>query len=65
MIKLTVVNDQRQLFVVSGDEPFRVEIAHNDSRVFAHVYRGEQRDENDEPVGAYDGTLHDNKDWVV
>lgn len=58
MIKLDVVDRKR--FVVRGTQPFRVEAAIvKDGVLIAHVYEGEETDMDQEPVGAFDGTLPD------
>ena len=57
MIKLEVIDDEGQQFLVSGDEPFRVEVLEVDGSVVAHVYGGAAVALHQEPVGMYDGTL--------
>ena len=56
MIELEVIDAEKDHFMVRGDEPYRVEIIASDPMI-AHVYRGEEIDEHQEPVGAYDGTI--------
>ena len=65
MIALHVENEERQHFIVTGDEPFRVEIIHTpDKDIIAHVYQGVRWDEEQDPIGGYDGTLLDNNSWA-
>jgi hypothetical protein len=70
MIRLEVIpptRDCREHFVVSGDEPFRVEYSAFPQRggvhIMAYVYRGYKPDAEQEPIGCFDGTLKENKSW--
>lgn len=63
MISLDVMDDNRDHFFVTSDEPVRIEVQLADSgHIIGHVYRGAKVD-LDDPVGAYDGTLPWNSDW--
>jgi hypothetical protein len=62
MIKLEVIDDEAQHFLLSADEPVRVEVLPVKGRIVAHVYPGDAVDVEQEPIGAYDGTI-DNYTW--
>ena len=64
MIKLQVLDNESNHFVVRGDEPFRIEIMTDSSgRVQAMVYQGSKDNPDQEPVGVFDGDI-ENKDWI-
>lgn len=65
MIKLQVIYEEEQHFVLSGDEPMRVEVSVFHGKIVAHVYRGVKVDGRQEPVGMYDGTIKRNSDWLT
>jgi hypothetical protein len=54
MIRLDVIEDEQGHFVVSGDEPFRVEVMVGGDNPTVFVYAGAEADEDDEPLGGYD-----------
>ncbi len=67
MIKFDLIeeSDYPDHFIVSADEPIRIEVANNtDGNVIAHVYRDTTIDTDQEPVGAYDSTIA-NESWQV
>lgn len=51
-------------FVVSGDEPFRIDVGSVYGRIIAHVYTGTEGDEEQDPVLSFDGTEGNNQDLV-
>ena len=56
MIRLEVVDNDRQHFVIFADEPMRVEVSvDKDGLVLADVYQGVEIDMEQEPLGCYDG----------
>ncbi len=58
MIKLEILDDERQTFLVTGDEPYRVEVAVlPGGRILTDVYPGDTVDMDQAPVGGYDGTM--------
>jgi len=66
MIRLQVIDGLRDHFIVTANEPMRIEVSMSRSGtpvVIAHIYRGEEIDKL-EPVGCYDGTLLHNSDWI-
>jgi len=71
MIKGTITEHGN--FAVSGDEPFRLEISHNQDRlsdrhgVIVFVYTGTEIDPEQEPIGCFDSvgmSADENKSWV-
>ncbi len=62
-MKMTVVDSNEDHFIVAFDSPGRIEISLVNGRIMAHVYKGEDIDLEQSPVGAYDGTLEYNEDW--
>ena len=71
MIKGTVTEHGN--FIISGDEPFRLEIGHaQDSHLDRHgvivdVYTSSEIDPNQEPIGGFDSvhmSADENKSWV-
>ena len=70
MIKLEVINDDEQHFMIAANEPVRIEVSVVDGAVIAHIYPGFEVDTEQRPVGMYDGTLIEpnaggNEDWAV
>lgn len=69
MIRVQVIDNCSDHFVVYADEPVRVEVSMvsskygGESHVVAHVYEGVGVDEEQEPLGAYDGTSGDDVGW--
>lgn len=63
MIKMKVINDEKQHFVIELHRPGRVEVTVNNGKVLAHVYEGAETNLEQELLGVYDGTLLYNKDW--
>ena len=68
MIKMEVINDENQHFILTFDRPGRVEVSVVDGKVIAHVYDGAVIDESQEPLGGFDATLigpfgTGNKSW--
>lgn len=57
MISLSVMNPRTHHFIISGDEPFRIESSLVHDIPIVHVYRGDSCNTDDDPVGVYDGTL--------
>jgi hypothetical protein len=58
MIKMEVINEDRQQFLVAANEPMRVEVlVTEDGKVIAHVYTGAEVDMDQKPIGAFDGTV--------
>lgn len=66
MLKLRVIDNKTQHFILSGNEPFRVEVSVNRGKVTAHVYRGFDIDQEQELDGCYDGHIGlQNISWEV
>lgn len=63
-LRLDVVDNENQHFVVSGTKPFRVEVSVVGGRVLAEVYPGADADMGQDPVGAFDGTNDNNTSWT-
>lgn len=63
MIRLETINQERNHFVIYACEPVRIEVMKVNGNVHAHVYRGDEVDREQEPLGAYDGSLGTNTDW--
>lgn len=60
MIKLEVINNQEQHFLITSDEPCRIEVSLIEGKyILADCYAGIQVDMEQEPIGCYDGTLPD------
>ena len=58
MIKLEIINNNEQNFLISADEPIRVEICRlARSKILAYVYRRTKINQWQEPVLVYDGTV--------
>lgn len=55
MISLNVVDEDTDHFIVSADEPVRIEVSVVSGRVIAHAYRGHMIDMEQEPDLVYDG----------
>lgn len=55
MIKLNVVNNSDQHFLISSNEPVRVEVSVIDGHIIAEVYEGLCVDSQQEPIGGYYG----------
>lgn len=64
MIRLQVIDDEQQHFLLTADEPMRVEVLPVNGKIIAHIYTGTEVDMEQSPVGAYDGTV-DNEDWSI
>ena len=64
MIRLDVIEDDVGHFVVSGDEPFRVEVMVGGDNPTVFVYAGAEPDEDDEPIGGYDFHERENVSWT-
>ena len=64
MIRLDVVEAVPQTFAVKADEPVTVSVMVVEGRVLAFVYEGTEIDFEDDPLGAFDGTLEENTSWV-
>lgn len=65
MIRLNVVDDEKQHFILNFEEPGRVEISVIKGRVVAHVYKGAEDDTEQDPSLMYDGHLGCNKSAEV
>ena len=61
-IKLSVLNDRAQHFLVTFNRPGRIEVTMVDGAIVAHVYEGAAIDAEQDPLGAYDGTGA-NRNW--
>lgn len=65
-IVMKVLDTERQQFLVQFEHPGRIEVSKSKSGdIFAHIYEGAEVDMEQEPVGAFDGTLTSNTGWVV
>lgn len=64
MLKLTVIDDAAQHFVLTLGEPARVEVTVVGGRVIAHVYRGTATDLEQEPDLTYDGLNDENGSYT-
>jgi hypothetical protein len=65
MIRLEPKQGEQQGFVVRSDEPIRVEVVvGEDGELHAFVYTGMFDDLEQDPVGAFDGTIA-NTPWTV
>lgn len=71
MIELKVVVQDSEAegvqnqFIVNADEPITIEVLNTKKgHTLAHVYRGENPTEFDEPVGAFDSEVPSH-DWKV
>lgn len=67
-LKVNKKNADRQHFMVSFDRPGRIEVSVTKSgRVIAHVYEGAEVSMEQEPLGAFDGTMPDKDitDWTA
>lgn len=58
------LNNQHDSFIVSGDEPFRVDVSTTGNAIIAHVYPGAENDPDQDPVFAFDGAEGNNKSVV-
>lgn len=56
-IKLDVINDDKQHFLVTFERPGRMELSVHAGTVVAHVYDGTEIDPEQEPLFAFDGFL--------
>ena len=65
MLNLVVIDNEAQHFIVSGDEPFRIEVRVDKGRVVADVYRGYYIDTEQDPDGCYDGHIGLNESWTA
>lgn len=57
MIKLTVIDNDTDHFVIKADEPVTIETSLLDGTVVTHIYRGTEVTELSDPLGAYDGSI--------
>lgn len=65
-MKLQVVDNAKQHFVLPADEPIRAEIMVVGGNVAVHVYKGTEPDRTQEPVGGYFGDMgYKNCSWEV
>ena len=69
MLKLDITRNEDggpQSFMVSGDEPFRVDcsIPFHGANLVAHVYRGMEPDHEQEPCLIFDGNVEDQRNSV-
>jgi len=62
VLKLEVINDATQHFIISGDEPFRIEVSILNGNIITHVYHGADVDLEQDPDLCYDGSLLANVD---
>lgn len=58
------LNNQHDSFIVSGNEPFRVDVRTAGNNVIAYVYPGAEIDPDQDPVFAFDGAEGNNKSVV-
>lgn len=59
MIRLEVIDNDEQNFILFADEPMRVEVSVSKSgEVLADVYQGVDVDMEQEPLGCYDGNIN-------
>ena len=65
MIKLKVVDQVMDHFVVFADEPVRIEVSLVGGVIMAEVYKGARVDREQEPIGSYDGSIIANTNWKV
>ena len=64
MIKLDVIDNRDQHFLVSSDGPVRIEVSVIAGRVVADVYEGHHIETEQEPLGCYDGNIGpENQSW--
>lgn len=63
MIKLDIVKQDRDHFVVTFTEPGRIEVSLLQERVIAYVYEGTKADQVQKPIGCYDGPRGENTSW--
>ena len=64
-IRLEVVDDEAQHFVIVFERPGRVEVCvTRGGNVVAHVYEGARDHPEQEPLGGYDGGLDVNRGWT-
>ena len=59
MIKLEVINDDHNQFLIKANEPIRIEVmrANKQGDILAYVYKGTRINLNQRPCAIYDGTL--------
>ena len=57
MIRMEPINNNEQHFLVTADEPCRIEVSVVDGRVIMFAYRGVEVDQDQEPATHYDGTV--------
>ena len=62
MIKMEVVNNEH--FILSTDEKSRIEVSIENGKLIAHVYKGFKYNEDQEPIGAFDGHIS-NHSWQL
>lgn len=63
MIKLTVLDDEKQHITINADEKMSIEASVVDGKLILTVYDEISLDEDDEPIGAYNGTNGKNFSW--
>ena len=65
MIKLNVFDEKLQHFLLSADQPMRVEVSlTTGGKIIAHVYKGHKIKKTQKPCGVFDGTVGSD-DWKI